>query len=66
MGFLKESSDSDRIKQSTESLIELAKLFFFFFFKNIANFMIVSENKEDTAALEEGFLESLVKKPRLW
>ena len=25
--------------------------------------MIVSENKEDTAALEEGFLESLVKKP---
>ena len=28
--------------------------------------MIVSENKQDTAALEEGFLESLVKKPRLW
>lgn len=65
MGFLKESSDSDRIKQSTESLIELAKLVFFFK-KTIANFMIVSENKEDTAALEEGFLESLVKKPRLW
>lgn len=65
MGFLKESSDSDRIKQSTESLIELATLVFFLK-KTIANFMIVSENKEDTAALEEGFLESLVKKPRLW